>query len=307
MKLDPNALEALEAVVDCGSVSGAAEALNKAQSAISYHLRRLEEQLAIAVFDRSGYRLKLTAEGEAILAEARPILRKLRDLGRYAAKFESGWEPELRIFFDGALPTGPIITALRQIEAQGAPTRIDLRVGFLDGVQDAFIRSNGDILIASIVDPQPDLAVAGLPSLDFILCCAASHPLARGRAIEMADLHDQTELIVPDQRDEPALPAHHFRSRRVFHLCDFHTKYDAIRQGLGFGWLPRYMAATGLASGELTELDCAFNNLYRLSPSIATWSGARTGRAGKVIVEQLRLSGWESEGSDHPAPRQSSS
>lgn len=61
MKLDPNALEALEAVIDCGSVSAAAGALNKAQSAISYHLRRLEGQLGIAVLDRSGYRLKLTA------------------------------------------------------------------------------------------------------------------------------------------------------------------------------------------------------------------------------------------------------
>lgn len=296
MKLDPNALEALEAVIDCGSVAAAAQELNKAQSAISYHLRRIEEQFGLTLLDRTRYRLKLTPEGEAILAEARPVLRKLRELGNYASKFEAGWEPQLKIFFDGALPTQPIITALGQLERMGAITRIDLRIGFLNGVQEAFRHSNGDILIASIVDLRPDLTVAPLPALDLILCCAASHPLADRHAIEIAELQDHTELIVLDRHDEPALPAHHFRSHRVFHLCDFHTKIDAIHQGLGFGWLPRYMAAASLASGELVELDCAFDNVFQLKPSIVTWSGAREGRAGQLIAEQLRTSGWDLAG-----------
>lgn len=241
------------------------------------------------------------------MAEARPLLRKLRDLGLYAAKFEAGWEAGLRIYFDGSLPTGPIIAALRQLEKQGAPTRIDLRVGFLDGVQNAFIRGNGDILIAVIVDPLPDLTVSLLPTLELILCCATEHPLARATAVEAVDLQDHTELIVSDQRDEPALAAHHFRSRRIFHMCDFRTKYDAIRHGLGFGWLPRYMAAKGIASGELAQLDCAFDNLYRPSPSIATWTGARIGPAGNIIVEYLHASGWESRGSSLAMLNQSQS
>lgn len=292
MKLDPNALETLEAVVDCGSVAAAAGALNKAQSAVSYHLRRLEEQLGIALLDRSGYRLRLTVEGEAILAEARPLLRKLRDLGRYSERLEAGWEPRLRIFFDGAFPTGPIIGAIGKLEREGAPTQVDLRIGFLEGVQAAFMRNDGDILIAATVDTRPDLAITSLPALEFVLCCATLHPLAGQQAIEIAELQEHTELIVPDRHDKPAFPTHHFRSRRVFHLCDFHTKFDAIRQGLGFGWLPRYMAATSLASGKLVEVDCASGNVFQLKASIATKPIARGGRASNLIVEHLRASGW---------------
>lgn len=293
MKLDPNALEALEAVVDRGSVAGAAAALNKAQSAISYHLRRLEEQLGIAVLDRSGYRLRLTPEGEAILSEARPLLRKLDELGEYGARFRSGWEPELKIYFDGALPTETIASALSVLEAQGAPTRIDLRVGFLDGVQEDFRRQNGHVLIAAIMDHRPDLVVRGLPPLDFVLCCSSGHPLATGAEVPLAALLEHTELIIPNRKDQPALPAHFFGSSRVFYLSDFHTKLAAIRQGLGFGWLPRYMAEPGLASGELAAISSEYGNSYQLTPVIATWSGSPPGKAAALIIDYLRTNGWK--------------
>lgn len=298
MKIDPNALETLEAVIDCGSVAAAAETLNKAQSAVSYHLRRLEEQMGVVVLDRSGYRLRLTTEGEAILAEARPLLRKLRDLGRFSELLEAGWEPRLRIFFDGAFPTLPIISAMRKLERENAPTQVDLRIGFLDGVQSAFARNDGDILIAANVDPRPDLAIASLPALEFILCCAASHPFANRSAIAVSELRDQTELIVPDLNDKPAFPAHHFRSRRVFHLCDFHTKFDAIRQGLGFGWLPQYMAAAAIASGELAEIHCVSGSRFQLNASIATRVNASGGRASDLIVNHLRSHGWDTSGDE---------
>ena len=47
---------ALIAVVDAGGYAQAAEALHKSQSAVTYAVQKLEEQLGSELFDRSGYR-----------------------------------------------------------------------------------------------------------------------------------------------------------------------------------------------------------------------------------------------------------
>ena len=78
MRLDLDGLEALDAVVRCGGFARAADGLHKVQSAISYQVRKLERQLGVPILNRSGYRVELTAAGEAILAEGRRLLAEAR-------------------------------------------------------------------------------------------------------------------------------------------------------------------------------------------------------------------------------------
>ena len=60
--------------VELGSFARAAERLNRSTSAVSTHLRRLEEQAGEALFRKQGRGLELTAAGETLLAYARRIL-----------------------------------------------------------------------------------------------------------------------------------------------------------------------------------------------------------------------------------------
>lgn len=294
MMLDPSALEALEAVVDCGSVGAAARRLNKAASAISYHLRRLEEQLGESLIDRSGYRLALTPRGESILAEARPILKALRELGGAPRRFREGWEPRLRIVYDGALPTHGVIAALRELEARKAPTRVELSVSFLGGVEREFDRREADLLIAAVPTGRGDLAIRPLAPLGFTLCCGAGHALARAGAVSLQDLREATELIIPGPGDDPGYLSRHFGSYRVFRLSDFHTKLSAIAEGLGYGWLPDYMAAPLLAAGKLHRVDYAHGGQYQLTPFCATRAGHPAGKACSSIIESLAAQDWTS-------------
>ncbi|MCA9525735.1 MAG: LysR family transcriptional regulator, partial [Myxococcales bacterium] len=52
MALTLDALEVLDAVDRAGSFGSAARALHRAQSAVSYAIRQLEEALGVALFDR---------------------------------------------------------------------------------------------------------------------------------------------------------------------------------------------------------------------------------------------------------------
>lgn len=63
------------AVVDHDGVGRAADALFMAQPAISQTLRRLEEDLHVALFERNGRRVVLTEAGQALVGPAREVLR----------------------------------------------------------------------------------------------------------------------------------------------------------------------------------------------------------------------------------------
>ena len=88
-------LETLDAIDRRGSFAKAAEELNKATSAISYAVQKLEEQLDIAVFQRQGRRSVLTPAGRLILEEGRGILQATARLANKAKEVATGWEPRI--------------------------------------------------------------------------------------------------------------------------------------------------------------------------------------------------------------------
>lgn len=72
--LDLTALRSFVTVAETGGVTRAAGALHLTQSAVSMQLKRLEEGLDLALLDRSGRGVTLTAEGDQLLGYARRML-----------------------------------------------------------------------------------------------------------------------------------------------------------------------------------------------------------------------------------------
>ncbi|CAI0702586.1 LysR family transcriptional regulator [Serratia proteamaculans] len=74
-RLSIDALRALLSVIDTGSMTRAAQQLNLSQSAVSWKIKRLEEQLGRRLVDRQGMTLTATPDGEALLSHGRQILQ----------------------------------------------------------------------------------------------------------------------------------------------------------------------------------------------------------------------------------------
>ena len=86
--LDTDQLRSFLAIVDSGSFTRAAERVHKTQSAVSMHIRRLEEQLGCALFVKQGRGARLTAEGESLIDYARRIMQA--EAGAVAALSRKG-------------------------------------------------------------------------------------------------------------------------------------------------------------------------------------------------------------------------
>lgn len=72
--IDVGLLRAFSAVIETGSVTGAARLLNRTQAAVSLQIKRLEDQLGVELFLREHRRLRLTKSGERMLAGAHKIV-----------------------------------------------------------------------------------------------------------------------------------------------------------------------------------------------------------------------------------------
>src|SRR5712691_4046528 len=97
---DPITLDQLRAfvsVVEEGSFSAAARKLHRVQSAISTAMANLENQLGIALWDRTTKIAKLTDQGHAVLAAARRVLLEVDALKRLSAGMLLGLEASVSL------------------------------------------------------------------------------------------------------------------------------------------------------------------------------------------------------------------
>ena len=110
-----DALQALDAIDRRGSFAKAAEELNKATSALSYTVQKLEEQLGVTLFERQGRRSVLTPSGTLLLNEGRKILGATAFLADQVKELATGWEPRLRIGLESTLELKPFFQALGKL------------------------------------------------------------------------------------------------------------------------------------------------------------------------------------------------
>jgi DNA-binding transcriptional LysR family regulator len=93
--LDTDQIRSFLAIVETGAFTKAADRVNKTQSAVSMHIRRLEERLGCALFVKQGRRAVLTEDGERLVDHARRLLHA--EAGALAALSRKGLRGQVRL------------------------------------------------------------------------------------------------------------------------------------------------------------------------------------------------------------------
>lgn len=283
------ALEVLDAIDRYGSFAGAAAALYRVPSAISYTINQLESELGIEVFDRSGHRAVLTPAGRLLLDEGRRILVATRELADAARRRANDWEPELRIAVDGLIPPSSLAAAVAAFDDAHPAINLRLREEVLTGTWEALIDEQVELAIGVAAPPSAAHLHKKIHArVDFTFCCAPSHPLA-DQAVPLVedDCRHWRGIVVADS-------ARRFSARSSAGLLDgqpkltvssMHAKLDALRRGLGVGYCPHAWVAGDLAAGHLVAPAMA-----RPRPPVQTyllWRRGGEGRALRWIINHL--------------------
>ena len=289
MKVSLDSLEALAAIHESGSFAAAARSLGKAQSAVSYAVKQLENALDVDVFDRTGHRAVLTPVGVAVLDEGQSVLARARRLEWLASRMAEGCEARLDVVFDGALPVRPVLRALSVLVEEGVPTHVQVAVEYLDGVAARFERESADLMIALRVPRRAAWERAPLAPVQMVLVAQAGHRVHnRDTPHTTLSLQDYVELSVHDSSDAArGLDTNAVGGARVVYLPDFRSKADALRMGMGFGWVPEELVADDLESGALSLVSAVGGARRTLQPWLVSRSDRPLGPTGRRLWELL--------------------
>ena len=241
------------AVVDEGSYARAAEALHKSQSAVTYAIQKLEEQLDVALFEIRGRKAELTEAGQILYRRGRALLDEAVRVETSAKAVSAGWEPQLRIVSDTLFPQSAMLDCLAVLAEECPETRLESIETVLSGAEEALLEQRCDIAITGIVPP----GFLGDPLLRvrFLAVAHRDHPLHQmERELSYRDLRPHRQVVVRDsavrrRRDSGWLDA---AQRLTVSRMDMSLK--AVCRGLGFAWLPEVVMQEQLASGELQIL-----------------------------------------------------
>lgn len=278
-------------VVDEGSFSKAARKLNRAQSAVTYGIQKLEAQIGLALFDRAAYRPSLTEAGQTLLVRARRVAEEANAFRESARSLASGLEAELTIVLDSMFPMPAVVTAFQAFTAAFPTVPPRVYVQPLGAAAELLL--DGTCMIGLLPFIFTDIAVLKrfpLLTIDLIPVVAPSHPLAALEGpIEANILSRHVQLVLTDRSAMTAGRDYGVFSSRTWRLADLGAKHAMLLAGLGWGSMPAHLVEDDIARGRLKIIRPAeFNTeTWRLVMGGAYKADTRLGPAGQWLVSQL--------------------
>lgn len=220
----------------------AAEASFVSQPTLSTQIRKLEEELGVALFERAPRKVMLTPVGREIVDRARKVLADIDQLGEIARRSQ---DPESGTVRLGLFPTlGPYL--LPHV-LPGLRERFP-RLEFL------LVEDKTDALVERLRDGRLDAAVLALPLADeqlhaeplfdepFVLATPAGHPLAERVSLVIDDLDEERLLLLEEGHclREQALDVCRLAGagERDFRATSLETLRQMVAAGVGSTLLP---------------------------------------------------------------------
>lgn len=247
----------LHAIVTEGTFRGAAERLNKSQSAISHMLKKLELEIDVTLLSREEYRPKLTAVGEVFYRQSMRVMQQMNALGSVAKTLSAKQEAEVFLAVTATFPLKPILEVIGAIKSEYPATHIRLSRESMGGPIERLLRNDADIVIATM-DGVPADQVEAVPFSEVTILPVA-HPdfePARSAHIKtIAEMQIYTQVIVADSSSGSFTQSRDLLPGGLrWTVSDFAAKKEILLAGLGWGGIPEHMIAKELADGELVSL-----------------------------------------------------
>ena len=244
-------------VVEVGSFAGAARKLHRATSVVSYSIANLEMQLGVTLFDRETTRKpQLTDAGRTVLAEARTIANGVHGLRAKVKGLLQGLEAEVHVVLDVMLPAERVVDALKSFREAFPTVALHLHMEALGAVTELVINRGA---VVGVSGPMNDgingLERIGIGSVELIPVAAPNHPLACAEANIPGAGREHTQLVLSDRSELTRDKDFAVLSSRTWRLADLGAKHMLLREGIGWGNMPRPMIQEDLDSGRLVRLD----------------------------------------------------
>ncbi|MGP9801259.1 LysR family transcriptional regulator [Rheinheimera sp. NSM] len=248
------AMQLFVRVAELGSFSQVAGQTGCSKSMLSKQISALEQTLGTRLLQRSTRRLQLTQAGEDYLQRCRDILRQIEDTEARMQQQQQIPQGKLRI--NAAMALGLTALAPAFAEFMRLYPQIELDIQLSDEAQD-LLQHNFDLGLR-VASQAFDSAYVGqtITQFSYSICVSPEYLRQHGAINCPEDLlnHQCLEYsyfrhkhIWPVGKDGVAISGKLKANSSVFLL-------EMIKQGMGVGFIPRFISYQALQDGEVVEV-----------------------------------------------------
>jgi DNA-binding transcriptional LysR family regulator len=194
--MDLRRLRALQAVVDTGSVTAAADQVGYTPSAVSQHIAALERETGAVLFERVGRGIRPTEAGRLLAEHARGLLSKVAEAEAAIVALQSGHVGTLRVVSFPTAGASLIPPALATVRRELPHLEVALRVAERDDSLPLLRQGEADVVV-TVEDfpsgevPRDGLAWVHLLDDPYRLVLPRGHRLAGRRVIDLVELAEE--------------------------------------------------------------------------------------------------------------------
>ncbi|AZC99997.1 LysR family transcriptional regulator [Pseudomonas chlororaphis] len=265
MKARSDELQIFVCVIECGSISAAAEQVGQTPSAVSRTLSRLEAKLDTTLINRTTRRMDLTEEGKYFFEQAKLILDQMDELEERLSSRQQTPSGRLRINAASPFMLHAIVPYIAEFRSLYPDIQLEL---------------NSNDLIIDLLEQSTDIAIRIGTLADSTLHarslgCSPLHILAspdylkrHGTPASVAELSDHTLLGFTQTETLNDWPLRHVHGDRWpiqpgISASSGETVRHLALAGQGIACLSHFMTIDDIRAGRLTPLLAQFNSGYR--------------------------------------------
>lgn len=252
-------LRALSAVIETGSVTGAAKRLNVTPPAVTMQVQLLEELLGVPLLDRLGERFRPTNAGREVIETT---LRIETELHNCSAAMEA-----LRNLSGGRVAVGVVSTA-----KYFAPHALGAFRREYPQIELSLVVGNREEIILALKADRIDIAIMGRPPSELavdmhvmgdhphVMIAPPDHPWVGRTGLKPADFANETFLVREPGSGTRTLMEKFFaqadiRPVMAMEVGSNETVKQAVMAGLGLSFISAHTIAAELEGGRLALLD----------------------------------------------------
>jgi len=288
MKLRFRQLQAFHAIVETGTVTGAAGLLGISQPGVSNLLSQLEDQAGMALFERLHGRLLPTPEAELLFAEVDTVMRGMSKVTQTMVDLKTRKLGQLQIASQHAMSFGFMPRLIARFASDRPELNISFQSQYSSKVQEWVWNGLFEIGVCEMPLLYDTLTVYPL-YVETMLALHKDNPLARYEVLTPELLAGEPFIVMGQDHmthrrlreafQDAGVP---LRTRVHSHL--FKNLLSFVQEGMGVALLDRFMFDYDMQGDVITR---PFRPTIRMDMCVITSKSRPMSQLGKEFLDLL--------------------
>jgi Transcriptional regulator len=252
-------LKTFSAIAKTGSFSSASNILGYAQPTVTMHIKSLEDEFNIKLFERLGHKIKLTEEGKHLLYYAENILKFSSEA--VSCFSEKGTETgKITIGANESFSVVRLPLILKNFIQKYPNADVNLKFGSVKEIHESL--QNNEVDIAFFLTREvrySDLVIETLIDEAIVAITPINHPLTTKAFVTILDFENEDLIITQEDCTYRAMIQELINENKVhlksiIGINNIYAIKQLVMSGLGVALLPRVSAEYEISQKLLVEI-----------------------------------------------------